>query len=220
MLPEKVKGYDLSIEILNFCAEEPRKYGEILKLNEKLGVHQETVKRRIKKLKKYGYLVQDEETKKYSPYGNIEFPEGNIIEQIEKIKIGEKILNGLWNQLKVSGHNKIGFNYRFDNEIHDKFVFSDSIRKEVFNLLFDLIFECVILNPDNFILINKPEHLNFQINFKSKLGTDPEIFEIIKKIRKKIKLEKSWEDLYNKAFKEHYTFKKEINEIKKRIKKE
>ena len=106
MLPKKIKVFDLSIVISEFCSKNPRKYGEILSLNEKYDVSKETIKRRISKLKKLGYLEQNEETKKYSTYGHVEIKGRNILEQINLQKMEERIIKGAWNRIHDLSYDK------------------------------------------------------------------------------------------------------------------
>lgn len=209
MIPKKEKVFDLSIVILEFCSEKPRKYGEILDLDKNYDVSRETIKRRIAKLKRYGYLTQNPETKKYSTYGNVEVEGKNLIEQIELQKIEERIINGTWSRINELTKGKMFFEYSFSS-IQDKIVFSDSTMAKLNKYLWNILEDIILLNPELFSIINKPEHLNFKIGFRSELGNDPEIFNLYKKLRKKIKIDKPIEDLYNKAFTEHYIRKKNI----------
>ena len=150
-----------------------------------------TFHKHLKKLREKGKIIKDK-PKTYSINPNyVELSEGSekqlklmFEKELNKIRDTE-ILDVTENQLWYRIHDKMALTYNFGEELRDKLFFSNEINILIGRLFLSLIRECIIMNPELWQIMNKPEHFNFTFNLECNFQKDPKIFEIIKEIREK-----------------------------------
>lgn len=187
--PNKRK-YELVNELVHKTKDMQEYIGDIEK--DKRIMSYATLNKHLLKLKKEGRILQDKKTKTYSINPNysklLEGSEEQLRLMFEKEwdKIQELTnINLLENVLWQMVHDKTKISYNFGEELKDKVFFSNEIQTLIGRLINSLLRECIIMNPELWHIMNKPEHFNFTFNIECNLQEDPNIFSFIQLVKKK-----------------------------------